>query len=391
MFDHGFCLMFSPLVNETLKMLQANLKFPSLLHYFCRNYIYMAHFHKLAIKEINKVTEQSVTISFDVPDTLKDTFTFNAGQYITLKAVINGNEIRRDYSICSSPKSGALKVAVKEVADGRFSKYANKELKTGDVLEVSGPNGRFIFEPDNTKSRTIIAFAAGSGITPIMSIVKTVLEEELNSKLILVYGNKTPHDTIFYNELLALQVKHQNRFNIQWVFSRSDEANALFGRIERSTVNYIIKNKHKDLSVDTFYLCGPEAMINSISEVLIENGVKKDAILFELFTVSTPEAQIDDSLFKGNTKVTVTVDEEEITFEMSQKQTILEAALAQNIDAPYSCQGGICSTCLARLTEGEVIMRQNNILTDSELEEGLILTCQSQPTTPTVVVDYDDV
>ena len=351
----------------------------------------MTQFHKLAIKEINKVTEQSVTISFDVPDTLKDTFTFNAGQYITLKTVINGDEIRRDYSICSSPKSGALKVAVKEVADGRFSKYANRELKTGDVLEVSAPNGRFIFEPDNTKTRTIVAFAAGSGITPIMSIVKTVLEEEPNSNLILVYGNKTPNDTIFYNELLDLQAKHHKRFNIQLVFSRSDEENALFGRIEKSTVNYIIKNKYKDLAIDAFYLCGPETMIDSISEVLIENGVKKDAIHFELFTVSTPETKIVDSLFKGNTKVTVLVDDEEITFEMSQKQTILEAALAQNIDAPYSCQGGICSTCMARLTEGEAIMRQNNILTDSELEEGLILTCQAQPTTPTVVVDYDDV
>ncbi len=351
----------------------------------------MSQFHKLSIKDIQKETDKAVTISFNVPDNLKEAFIFKAGQYITLKTEIDNKEIRRDYSLCNSPKSGELKVAIKEVENGAFSKFANNDLKSGDVLEVAPPNGRFIFEPNATKSRTIAAFASGSGITPIMSIVKTVLEEEPNSTFILVYGNKTPKDTIFYNEILALQSRYQNRFDIQFVFSQSDENNALFGRIEKSTVNYILKNKHKDSAIDAFYLCGPEGMINCVSDVLIENGVEKSNIHFELFTVSTSSKTIDETLTDGNTKITVIVDDDETTFTMSQKKTILEAALGNDIDAPYSCQGGICSSCIARLTEGKATMRQNNILTDSELAEGLILTCQAQPTTPIIVVDYDDV
>lgn len=351
----------------------------------------MSQFHKLTIKKVNKETDSCVTISFNVPSTLKDTFSFKAGQYITLKTEINGKEVLRDYSLCSSPKSGEFKIAIKEVEGGTFSIFANNELKENDVLEVAPPNGRFIFEPNKTTSRTIAAFSAGSGITPIMSIAKTVLEEEAQSTFVLVYGNKTPKDTIFYNEILGLQTKYQNRFNVQFVFSQSDEENALFGRIEKSTVNYILKNKFNDTTFDAFYLCGPEAMINSVSEVLLEDGIEKNTIHFELFTVSVSKETIIETSADGNTKITVIVDDEETTFTMSQKKTILEAALKQKIDAPYSCQGGICSSCVARLTEGKATMRQNNILTDSELADGLILTCQAQPTTSTIVVDYDDV
>lgn len=351
----------------------------------------MFQFYKLSIKNITKETDSCVTISFNIPKDLKDTFLFKSGQYITLKTKIKGKEICRDYSLCSTPKSDELKIAVKEVKGGLFSIYVNNELKENDVLEVAPPKGRFIFEPNKITSRAIVAFAAGSGITPIISIAKTVLEEERNSTFILVYGNKTPKDTIFYNEILALQTKYQSRFHVQFTFSQSDETNALFGRIEKSTVNFIVKNKYKDTNIDAFYLCGPEAMINNVSEVLLENGIEKSNILFELFTVSTSTKTIDIGLTDGNTQITILVDDDETTFNMSQKKTILEAALGQKIDAPYSCQGGICSTCVARLTKGEAVMRQNNILTDSELAEGLILTCQAQPTTSTVVVDYDDV
>ena len=351
----------------------------------------MSQFHKLIIKDIKKETENAVTISFNIPENLKEAFVFKAGQYITLKTYIDSDEIRRDYSLCSSPKSGELTVAVKEVENGVFSKFANNDLKIGDVLEVATPNGRFVFEPNNSSTRTIAAFAAGSGITPIMSIAKTILEEEPQSNFILVYGNKTPKETIFYNEIQALQTKYQNRFNVQFVFSQSDEDNALFGRIEKSTVNYILKNKYKDSTIDAFYLCGPEAMINTVSDVLLENDIDKKVIHFELFTVSISTESTFINVGDGNTTVTVLVDDEENMFKMSQKKTILEAALDNNIDAPYSCQGGICSSCVARITEGKATMRQNNILTDGELAEGLVLTCQAQPTTPTIVVDYDDV
>ena len=351
----------------------------------------MSQFHKLTIQSITRETEKAVSVSFNIPESLKEDFKFKAGQYLTLRATINGNEVRRDYSICSSINSGLLKVAVKEVENGVFSTYANRNLKVGDDIDVANPNGRFIYEPDATKNRTIAAFAAGSGITPIMGILKTFLEEEPNSSFILVYGNKTPSDTIFYEKLNTLKESYPSRFYLQEVYSQSDEDGALFGRIEKSVVNYALKNRFKDFVIDDYYLCGPEEMINNVTETLTENGISNESIHFELFTapVNTENEVIE--VGDGNSQVTVVVDDEETTFDMPQNKTILEVALAENIDAPYSCQGGVCSSCIARITDGEATMRQNNILTDSELAEGLILTCQAQPTTAKITVDYDDV
>lgn len=351
----------------------------------------MSSFHNLSVKNIKRETDKAISISFNLPENIKDTFTFKAGQYITLKTVINGNEVRRDYSLCVSPKSNDLKVAVKEVKDGTFSAYANNTLKVGDTIEVAPPKGRFIFEPNDSKTKNIALFAAGSGITPILSIIKCALEEEVYSKVILVYGNKTTKDTMFLNELLELQHAYKDRFSIQFVFSQQDEDDSIFGRIEKSTVNYVMKNKHKHVDVDAFYLCGPEAMIHTVKDVLTEHNIDEDRIHFELFKAAKPAEVKEENVVEGNTQITITVDDETSTFEMSQKQTILEAALDEDLDAPYSCQGGICSSCLARITEGEATMRQNNILTESEVAEGLILTCQAHPTSATIVVDYDDV
>jgi len=351
----------------------------------------MSQFYTLAIKNIQKETNNAVTINFEVPHNLKDVFSFKAGQYITLKTSIDGSEIRRDYSLCVSPKSNELKVAVKEVVDGTFSSYANSQLKKGDTLEVAPPKGRFVFEPNDSKTKNIALFAAGSGITPILSIIKCALEEEVYSKVILVYGNKKTKDTMFLNELLELQHEYKDRFTIQFVFSQADEADAIFGRIEKSTVNYVMKNKHKHINVDAYYLCGPEAMIHTVKNVLTEHNVNEDKIHFELFKAAKPTT-IDDTLVSdGNTSITVIVDDEATSYEMSKKRTILEASLDEDLDVPYSCQGGICSSCIARIKEGEATMRQNNILTDSEIAEGLILTCQAHPTTSKIVVDYDDV
>ena len=354
----------------------------------------MSEFHKLSVKNINRETDKSVSITFNVTDNLKPDFSFKAGQYITLKTDINGNEVRRDYSLCASPKSGELKVAVKEVKDGTFSAFANNNLKVGDVLNVAPPRGRFVFEPNDKKTKNIALFAAGSGITPILSIIKCALEEEVHSKVILVYGNKSTKDTMFLNELLELQHQYSERFSIQFVFSQTDEDDAIFGRIEKSTVNYVMKNKHKHIDVDAFYLCGPEGMINTVKGVLTEHGINEDRIHFELFKAGKTSESIKETVSAipaGRTKITVVVDDEESTFEMSSKQTILEAALDEDLDAPYSCQGGICSSCLGRIKEGAATMVQNNILTESEVAEGLILTCQAHPTTSTIIVDYDDV
>lgn len=351
----------------------------------------MSHYHTLTIKSIERATSKAVTLSFEVPQALKEDFKFKAGQYITLRSVLNGTEIRRDYSLCSSPKSGDLRVAVKEVKDGTFSAYVNRELKVGDQLEVAPPRGHFVFEPNDSKTKHIAAFAAGSGITPILSIVKCALEEEVMSNVVLVYGNKTTDDTMFMDELLDLQRQYSDRLAIQFVFSQMQEDDSIFGRIEKSTVNLILKHKHKDLSIDAFYLCGPEAMIHTIKDVLVEHEIPKDRVFFELFKAAKPTERDTVSIPDGQTKISVVLDDETTTFEMSQKQTILEAALDEDLDAPYSCQGGICSSCLARVVEGEAKMRQNNILTDGEVAEGLILTCQAHPLTPTIKIDYDDI
>ena len=352
----------------------------------------MSQFHALTIKSIAKVTDQSVAITFDIPENLKETFSFKAGQYITLKTTINGEDIRRDYSICASQNSGNVTVAVKAVEGGTFSVYANTTLKAGDVLEVAEPNGRFVFEANAAKTRTIAAFAAGSGITPVLSIAKTLLEDEPFSNFILVYGNKSSKNTMFFKELVELQAQYGNRFHVHFIYSQAREEGALLGRIERSTVNLIVKNKYKGVTIENFYLCGPEQMIHTVKDVLIENGIKEKAIKFELFTAPVETtAETTSNLPSGETKIKVVVDEEEFEFNMPQKQTILEAALKQDIDAPYSCQGGICSSCIAKVTEGTAEMRQNNILTDGEVAEGLILTCQAHPTSASIAVDYDDV
>jgi len=350
----------------------------------------MPNFLKLIVKEVKRETKDAVSILFNVPEELKPNYTFIAGQYVNLRLTLDNTEIRRAYSICSAPGSGELRIAVKAVKDGAFSQFANNRLKAGDVLEVGKPEGKFTFEPEIDRQKNYIAFAAGSGITPVLSILKSVLKSEPKSSFVLVYGNKSPEQTIFHQELHDLHLQYMGRLFVHYVYSQINVENALFGRIDKAAVNYALNNKHATLEFDKFFLCGPEDMINTVSGVLKEKNVKESAIKFELFTASSQEQDIKQSL-DGHSKITVMVDDEETSFEMSQKQSILDAALKQGIDAPYSCQGGICSSCLARVTEGAAEMRKNSILTDSEIEEGLILTCQAHPTTPTIRVDYDDV
>ena len=351
----------------------------------------MAQFHSLKIKSILRQTDKAVSITFEVPTDLKTDFTFKAGQYITLKTLIDAKEVRRDYSLSSSPQSEALTVTVKEIEDGVFSSHANTQLKAGDTLEVGTPNGRFVYEPHTDKTNTIVAFAAGSGITPIMSIAKTVLETETTSKFVLIYGNKSPKETIFYDEIIKLQALYNDRFKLQFVYSETDEEGALFGRIDSGNVNYILNNNINIEDSQKFYLCGPEGMINTVNSILTERGVDASQIMFELFTASTTKPTSVTSTNDGESSITILVDEEETTLVMSRKQTILDAALANDLDVPYSCQGGVCSSCICRVTEGSATMRQNNILTDNEIAEGLVLSCQAEPTSTTIKVDFDDV
>lgn len=346
----------------------------------------MGEFHALTVSDIKRETPNSVSISFDVPENLKSHFDFKAGQYITIKYFLDGKEVRRAYSISSSPKSGELRVGIKKVELGIFSPFANEKLKVGDILEVMPPTGKFLLEPN---LRHYAAFAAGSGITPILSLAKSTLEELPQSTFLLIYGNKSMEETMFYDEIMALRKKYPERFSVEFVFSRKEHDNARFGRIDRSIVNYFIKNKYDDISHESFYLCGPEEMIDEVSATLKQHGINAKQIHHELF--STAEKGLLLEKHDGNSKITIVLDDEEVDFEMPQTKSILEAALDEGLDAPYSCQGGICSTCIARIKEGKAEMRKNQILTDSEIADGLILTCQAHPTTPTIVVDYDDI
>lgn len=350
----------------------------------------MSDFHSLTINTITRETAKAVVLDFEVPEHLKDTFKFKAGQYITINTEVAGKKIRRAYSLCSSSSSNALQVAVKEVEGGTFSVFANNKLQAGTVLEVHPPEGRFILETNQKNSNTYCGFAAGSGITPIMSMIRSVLDTEPKSNFVLIYGNRSPKETIFFKELLKLQLAYEDRLFVEFIYSRTQEENSHFGRIEKSTINYVIKTKFKDTKFEAFYICGPENMINTVTEVLTENQVPKSTIFFELFTNSSDGGLIEATL-DGKTAITVLLDDQEITFDMDQKKTILDAALEQDLDAPYSCQGGVCSSCICKVTEGKALMENNTILTDGELAEGLVLACQAHPTTATIRIDFDDV
>lgn len=373
----------------------------------------MSNFHKLRVKDINRETTDAVSVGFEVPATLKDEFKYTAGQYLTLEKEIAGRKFRRSYSICSSPESGDLRVAVKQIADGRFSTWVNRNLKVGDELNVFLPEGRFVYEPlSSEKERTFVAFVAGSGITPVMAILQSVLISEPKSKFVLVYGNRTPEDTIFFKDLLELKEEHPDRLFIEFVYSRLKKEKSgggrlrkLFGkkepapkkeeghrgRIEKEMVEYIVSDKFKEHKVSNFYLCGPEAMINMTSDVLAEKGVPEHKIHYELFVTADNGREEAKENMEGKTAITVILDEEEVTFEMDRSARVLDAAMEEDLDPPYSCRGGICSSCIAQIVEGEVEMVNNQILTKGEIEDGLVLTCQAHPKTDKLVVDYDDV
>ncbi len=350
----------------------------------------MSIFHKLQVKEVRRETVDAVSVAFDVPDELEKEFRFLPGQYITIQKDLQDSLLRRSYSICSSPNSGELRVAIKHVDKGRFSDFANHILKQGDSLDVAGPEGRFVLEIDPNNQKDYMAIAAGSGITPVISMVKAVLQNEKDSRFVLIYGSKSGEKTIFKNELDELAATTNGRFQVHHVYSQIISDKALFGRIDAKMVKELLKNNFSGWNFDTYFLCGPEEMIDDAKEMLIKKGVKEDAIKFELFSSTSYKKEVTKSL-NGNAEICIVVDDEETTFEMRMDEMILDAALAKGLDAPYSCQGGVCSSCLAKVVEGKAVMERNTILDEDEIEEGLILTCQAHPTTSRIKIDYDDV
>ena len=350
----------------------------------------MSIFHKLQVKEVRRETLDAVSVAFDIPDELKNEFTFLPGQYITIQKDLQDSLLRRAYSICSSPESNELRVAIKEVEKGRFSHFANNDLKQGDHIDVAGPEGRFVLETNSENQNDYMAVAAGSGITPVISMIKSVLHNEEKSRFALIYGSKSGEKTIFKKELDELVDSSGGRLKIQYVFSQIISDKALFGRIDSTMVKDLLKHDFSNWNISSYFLCGPEELIDGTKEVLLSNGVKQDAINFELFSSTSYKKEVTKSL-DGNAEISVIVDGEETSFEMRMDEMILDAALAKGLDAPYSCQGGVCSSCLARVVEGSAFMERNTILDDDEIEEGLILTCQAHPTSSSIKIDYDDV
>ncbi len=353
----------------------------------------MSQFHTLTIAKITQQTPDTVSVAFNIPESLTDSFKYIPGQYLTLKFNINGQEVRRAYSLCSSPLTDdLLEVAVKKVEKGIVSSYINEELSIGDKIEVMPPQGNFTLEVNPSSSKNYVAFAAGSGITPIISIIKSVLNNEPKSKFTLVYGNKTKESTIFDKELSELSEGNLNLINI---YSRENTGNALTeGRINSDKVNAIIKNDLELLKADSFFMCGPEEMIVAVAGSLKVYGVLDEKVNYELFTTPVllaKETPKEETNFSGDATVKVIYDDEEVEFSLNSKgATILDAAMQQDVDVPFSCKGAVCCTCKALVTEGRAIMDANYSLSDSEVAEGYILTCQAHPASANLTVDYDE-
>jgi ring-1,2-phenylacetyl-CoA epoxidase subunit PaaE len=356
----------------------------------------MIHFHSLRVKKVERETDDCVSIEFEVPAELKEAFQFKQGQNLTIKKVLNGEELRRNYSICSSPFDNKLKVAVKKTEGGLFSTWANEKLKAGENLEVLPPTGKFYTELNASQKKNYVAFAAGSGITPILSIIKTTLLTETKSTFTLVYGNRTKNSIIFKEELEALKDKFIDRFRIYHILSRElTDVEINNGRLDVDKLELLFTKLINIKTCDEFFVCGPEQMIFCIKGYLEGRGVRNDKIHFELFTVPgerRPEVRNQKSETDEGPKAKVNVKLDGIVFDFDldyEGESILDAALKQGADLPYACKGGVCTTCKAKLTEGEVSMDVNWGLEPEEVAKGYILTCQSHPKTEKVSVDFD--
>jgi ring-1,2-phenylacetyl-CoA epoxidase subunit PaaE len=354
------------------------------------------HFHPLKIKEVKKETHDCVSVQFEIPEDLRKNFIYKQGQSLTMRAIINGEEVRRTYSLCSSPLDKEWKVAIKKVDGGLFSSFANDTLKKDVVLEVMEPVGKFYTELNSSNKKNYLAFAAGSGITPVLSIIKTTLRTEPGSSFTLVYGNKSRASIIFFEELEGLKNKYMNRFTLINILSRERTDSTInFGRINADKLNKLAKLVDYK-TINEVFICGPEEMIFCVKDFLLQKKIPEKNIHFELFTSSTPKKSISQ---KGQTKkdtgpsskISVKADGRSFDFDLplNSEITILDAALKQGADLPYACKGGMCCTCKARLLEGEVEMDVHWGLEHEEIEKGFILTCQSHPKTEKVVVDFD--
>ena len=359
----------------------------------------MSHFHSLKVRELKKETNDAVTISFDIPKELKEEFHFKPGQHLTIRMEMDGNEIRRSYSICTAPHEDTIKVAVKKIDSGLFSNFANLNLKKGHTLDVMAPLGRFSPNIDPDKEGNYLLIAAGSGITPIISILKTVLYSEPKSNVTLIYGNRNTRSIMFKEELEDLKNIFLERLTLYFLLSREKlEAPILSGRIDKEKLQLYFDKVLKVEEYTDAFLCGPEGMVLDAKSELLARGMPEKKVHLELFTTpgQTPGsiAIKDDQIpsFDPSSESMVSLKLDGKTYEFSLKynaESLLDAALGQGADLPYACKGGVCCTCRAKLVEGEVDMTVNFGLEHDEVEAGFILTCQSHPRSEKLIVDFD--
>ncbi len=352
-------------------------------------------FHTLSISDVARETSDAVSIAFAVPDTLRTAYAFLPGQYLTLRSRVDGADIRRSYSICAGLDDSELRVAIKRVEGGIFSSFANSQLRTGDKLEVMTPMGRFTASPEPAHSATYLGIACGSGITPILSILKSVLSREPDSRFVLLYGNRNSQSILFRDALDDLKDRYLGRLTVHHVLSReAQDIPLLHGRLDGERIKRLMQTMLPAASIDNAYLCGPQEMTIEARAALQALGVEPDHIHVELFTpaeglIRKPLTAPKERVLDTHAQITITFDGATQTIPGMKGESIIEAATRAGLDLPYSCRGGMCCTCRARITEGSVEMTQNFSLEPWEIAAGFTLTCQAHAMTDRVAVDFD--
>lgn len=352
----------------------------------------MTQFHRLKVTDIHRTIRDAVVLTL-APENPK-AFQFTPGQYLTFKQDFDGTELRRNYSICAGLDDGLLQVGVKKVDGGAFSTFANTDLNVGDTLHAMPPMGKFGAEIDPNRGKTYLAFAGGSGITPILSILKTVLAREPDSTFTLIYANRAVHTIMFREDLEDLKNRYMQRFTLIHVLETGQDINLFSGRVDGEKCDALFKSWINIATVDTALICGPEPMMLAISSALETHGLSKEQIKFELFGAGqqgrlAKQALKDASIDNAETQAQIIIDGTSHQLDMARNTSVLEAALKANLEPPFACRAGVCSTCKAKVTSGEYQMLSNHALEDYEVEAGFVLTCQCYPLSDMLTVDYD--
>jgi len=353
----------------------------------------MPRFHRLHIEEVKRETADAISLTFAIPAELKADYAFSPGQYLTLRSLVDGEDIRRSYSICSGPDDGELRIAIKRVDGGSFSDWATKKLKAGDEIDVMTPTGRFGIALSPGEARILVGFAAGSGITPILSIIRSALSREPKSRFFLFYGNRSTSDMLFGEELADLKDRFLDRFSVFHVLSQEvQDIELLNGRLDAEKVRILLSRLVPMASIDHAFICGPSGMSETIEALLRDGGISPDRIHVERFVSAfggKPKAPVALAATASHKTAVLIVDGQRKEVPVAEGEAVLDAALRAGVDLPYACKGGMCCTCRAKLIEGQAEMDANYSLEPWEMKAGFILTCQAHPVSERVTIDYD--